>query len=166
MVYSIRLGRPHRPIAVSWLPWLGAEWGPGWSWSHNSVAYTSFSYWRTYEGGPKRMALPSGGWALCSTGFPHLVRVLGTHLYQCISWHYCERLCSASVNFCQRLSTCLPTPCCVQQFLTPPNHMIPMPHPPYLLILPQATFFVSLMKKVLKGKRFAMWKRWNKKQQK
>ena len=36
----------------------------------------------------------------CSTGFPlYEVSILGTHLYQSISWHCCERLRSASVNF-------------------------------------------------------------------
>ena len=34
----------------------------------------------------------------CSTGFPHWVSILGTHLYQCTSWHYYERLHPASVN--------------------------------------------------------------------
>ena len=35
----------------------------------------------------------------CSTGFPHELSVLATHLYQCSSWCYCEKLSSASVDF-------------------------------------------------------------------
>ena len=34
----------------------------------------------------------SGGQAPCSTGFPRCISVLGTHLYQCTSWHCCEKL--------------------------------------------------------------------------
>ena len=47
------------------------------------------------------------GGALCSTGFPLWMSVLGTHLYQCTRWRCCERLCSASVNFLWRLFWCL-----------------------------------------------------------
>ena len=53
----------------------------------------------TRGGAHTRKELSSGGWSPCSTGFPHYVRVLGTHLYQCTSWHCCERLHSASLNF-------------------------------------------------------------------
>ena len=52
-----------------------------------------------YEGVPKKMRLSSGGQAPCSMGFPHSVSVLGAHLYRRTSWHCCERLHSASVNF-------------------------------------------------------------------
>ena len=45
------------------------------------------------------MELSSRGQAPCSTGFPHQVSVLRTHLYQWTSWHCRERLCLASVNF-------------------------------------------------------------------
>ena len=47
----------------------------------------------------RKMELSSGWWVPCSTGFPHYVSVLGTHLYQCSTWCYCESLHSASVNF-------------------------------------------------------------------
>ena len=40
-----------------------------------------------------------GGGGPASTGFPCYVSVLGIHLYQCTSWHCCERLCLALVNF-------------------------------------------------------------------
>ena len=42
----------------------------------------------------------------------------------------------------------------VQQFLTK-NSMTPVPTLPIHPVLPQVAFFVSLMKKVLKGKHFA-----------
>ena len=48
--------------------------------------------------------MSSGGWAPCSTVFFHQVSVLGTHLHQRANWCYCERLCSASVNFFLRLN--------------------------------------------------------------
>ena len=39
----------------------------------------------------------------CSIGFLSLGSVLKTHLYQCISWHCCERLLLALVNSFWRL---------------------------------------------------------------
>ena len=45
------------------------------------------------------MELSSGGQAPGSTGFSQQLGVLGTHLYQCTSWHCSERPHSASVNF-------------------------------------------------------------------
>ena len=33
-----------------------------------------------------------------STGFCHYVIILGAHLYQCTSWHHCERLHLAFMN--------------------------------------------------------------------
>ena len=57
-----------------------------------------------YDGGtPQKSELSSGGWAPYSTGFPHYVSVLGTHLYQCASWCCCERLRSASVNLFRKV---------------------------------------------------------------
>ena len=40
---------------------------------------------------PLKMKLSSGGWAPFSTDFSYEVSVLGTLLYQCTSWCYCER---------------------------------------------------------------------------
>ena len=52
-----------------------------------------------WDGTPKKWELTFGGQALCSTGFTLWVSVLGTHIYQCTSWHCCEMmLCSASMN--------------------------------------------------------------------
>ena len=110
--------------------------------------------WTTeYKGGtPQKTELSSRGWAPCSTGLPHYVSVLGTQLCQCTSWHCCERLCLASVNFFWRLFQCvypfimggLQAPACtalsVQQFLTK-NGMTPCPTLPFQLILPEWLFF-------------------------
>ena len=95
------------------------------------------------------------------------MNILGAHLYQHTSWHCCERLCSASVNFLWRLFQCVcpfhdewftsasaHTALSVQQFLTK-NSMTPIPHSPYPPDLaPKPLFFVSLDEKVLRGKRF------------
>ena len=43
--------------------------------------------------------LSSRGRAPCSAGFFSQVSALGTHLWQCVSRWWCERLCLASVNF-------------------------------------------------------------------
>ena len=120
----------------------------------------------------KNPELSSGGWAPCSTGFPRQVVVLGTHLYQCTSWHCCEKLHSASVNFFENsfnicplhdgwfTSTPAHTALSVQQFLTKIS-MNPMPHPlcsPLcsFRISPWMTFFYFLRWKMSsKGKRFA-----------
>ena len=42
---------------------------------------------------PQKTESSSGGWALCSPGFPCYMNILGTHLHQCTSCHCCERLC-------------------------------------------------------------------------
>ena len=45
-----------------------------------------------WRGTQKTPELSPGGQVPCSTGFPHEVSVLGTHLYQCTSWRCCERM--------------------------------------------------------------------------
>ena len=118
----------------------------------------------------KKLELSSGGWAPCSTGFPLLVSVLGTHPYQCTSWHYCERLPSVSVNFFWRLIQCVcalhdgwvmctpaHTSLSAQQFLTK-NGMTLMPHPPYSPVFTSEKLsFVSLDENNLKGKGTFCW---------
>ena len=102
--------------------------------------------------------------------------VLETHLYQCTSWHCCERLHLTSVNFfwslfehiCpfrdgRSISTSAHTVLSVQKFLTK-NGMTPVPtlliHP----ILTQEMFFVCFpgWKKYSKGNILLMWKSWKK----
>ena len=51
------------------------------------------------QGGSQNLELSAGGQVPGSTGFPCEVSVLGTHLCQCTSWHCCERLRLASVEF-------------------------------------------------------------------
>ena len=125
---------------------------------------------------PQNMELSSGWWVSCSTGFPCSVNVLGTHLYQCTSWHCCERLCSTSANFFWRLFqhicpfhdgwfTSAPAHIAlnVQQFWTK-NSMTSIPLPPYSQISSQVTFSCfPEWKKPSKGIVLLMWKRWNKK---
>ena len=119
------------------------------------------------RGDPRNRTYLLESWPL-STGFPLWVSILGTHLHQRTSCRCCERLRSASVNIFWRLfqSVCpfhggwfssVPahTSLSVQQFLIQ-NSMAPVPHPPFSSSLALSNFFfVSLMKKVLKGKHFA-----------
>ena len=51
---------------------------------------------------PKDPELSFDGHAPCSTGLLCQVSVLRTHLYQCASWHCCERLHLASVIFLKK----------------------------------------------------------------
>ena len=82
----------------------------------------------TDKGGPQKLELSSGGQATRSTGFPHWVSVLGTHLYQCTNWWCCERLhlvwwvlFEESLNVCPFYtgwftSAAVYTMLCVEQF--------------------------------------------------
>ena len=102
--------------------------------------------------------------------------VLGTHLCQCTSWWYCERLCSASVNFFWRLSPCLPISWWVIYKHTCPHQTEcsavfgQETAWPLCLTLPihtvslWATFFCCFFrwKKSSKGNVLPMRKRWNK----
>ena len=111
------------------------------------------------------MELSSGGWAPSGTGFPQKMSVLGTHLDQCTSWHCCERLCSASVNFFffWKLLMCLPISWWVIYESTWPKrtewsavfdqkwHDSFLTHP----ISPEQFFLFLRMKKVLRGTCFA-----------
>ena len=110
-----------------------------------------------------KMGLSSGWWAPGSTGFPHYVSVVGSHLYQCSNWHCCERLSLASVDFFGRLfervcpfhdgwfaSSPVHTTLSVQLFLT---QNCTIPYSPDLT--PSDFSFVSLDEKVLRGKGFA-----------
>ena len=122
------------------------------------------------QGRPPKKELSSGGWYPCSTGFPLFGSVQGTHLYQCTSWHCCERLCLASGRFffltlfkhvCSFndgwfMST--PAHTMLYGSFWPKNGMTPMPHRPYSPDLAPSDFFVCLfpwIKRVLKGKYFA-----------
>ena len=116
----------------------------------------------------RKSELSSGGQTACSTGFPHYVSVLGTRLYQYASWHFCERLCSASEFFFKNsfsifvhfvmgdLQAHLPTQHWLVSSLTKKRHD---PHTSPSLFtwshLKWLFFFVPQMKKVLKGKHFA-----------
>ena len=67
-----------------------------------------------------KMELCSRGWAPYNTGSPHPeVSVLGTHLYQCTSWHCCDRPPWASVTFGGEDSQCV-CPFCDGWFKSPP----------------------------------------------
>ena len=113
-----------------------------------------------WGGTHKNPKLSFGGWAPCSTGFPHWVSVLGTHLCQCTSWCCCERLRLASVNFFWRLYqlicpfhnrwiTSAPAHIAlnVQQFWTQ-NGMTLKPHPPlFTWSLPKWLFLFPGWKK-------------------
>ena len=68
---------------------------------HKNVLYCFYlTVGILHEGDPiPKMVLSSGGQAHCSTDFPRWLNVLGIHLDQCTSWHCCERLHSAAVNF-------------------------------------------------------------------
>ena len=112
------------------------------------------------RGGPKELELSSGGWDPCSTGFPHWVGILGTHLYQCTSWCCCERLPLDSVNFFWRLNAFahymmgdlwmhLPTPHWVFSNFWPKNAR-PLVSHPITLSCPWAIFylFASLDEKI------------------
>ena len=126
-------------------------------------------------GGPKTGIIFWRG-APCSTGFSRSVCVLETHLYQYISRHCCERMCSTSVNFFLKTQHICPfydgwftsipahTTLSVQQFWTK-NSMTPMPHPLYPPNFKPRDFFVCFprWKKSSKGNILPMWKRWNKK---
>ena len=70
------------------LPW---QWG---AWPFEKVS----TYTLTNEDS-KKLELCSGGQVPCRAGFPHYGSGLGIHLYQCTSWHSCERLHLASVIF-------------------------------------------------------------------
>ena len=133
------------------------------------VYYMCENVWIYYiyeEGPPQKPEVSSGGWTHCSTGFPHYVSVLGTQLYQCTSWHCCERLHLASVNFFfWRLLKSLPISWWVIykhwgfSGFWPKNGMTtPSPRAPVSLITcscTQVTFFLfSWMKNVPKGKHF------------
>ena len=129
------------------------------------------------ERDPQNSKLPSGGQAPCSTGFPCLVRVLGTHLYQCLAgvvvrgciwlkWIFIWRIFQRVCPFHNRWFTSAPAQLSVEQFLTK-SSMTPMPHPPYSTIHAPSNFFVvSLDEKSPQEYGLSMWKRWNKKQQK
>ena len=128
-------------------------------------------------GAPPTMELSSGGWAPCSTGFPHYVSVLGTRLYQYASWHFCERLCSASEFFFKNsfsifvhfvmgdLQAHLPTQHWLVSSFWPKKGMTPIPHPPYSPDLTSGDYFFLCprWKKSSKGNILPMRKRWNKK---
>ena len=109
-------------------------------------------------GTSKTPELSSGGWTPYSTGFPCYVTFIGTHLYQCTTWHCCERLHSASVNFFEDFQHICPfhggcymsapahTVLTVQQFLTK-NGMTLMPHPPYSPNLVPSNYFPPMDEK-------------------
>ena len=110
------------------------------------------------RGHPKTLKLSSAGQVPCTTGFLHS-GVLGSYLDQCASWWCCERLHSASVNFCWRLHAVahfmvgdlwvhLPTLHWVFSSIWQKNWHDP--HAPPSLFTwshPRATFFVSLDEK-------------------
>ena len=114
---------------------------------------------------PQKVELSSGGWAPCSTGFPHYMSILGTHLYQSTRWLCCERLCSASVIFSENsfstfarfmmgdLQVHPPIPCWVFSSFWPKPSMTPVTHPPHSPNLAQSDFFClpRWKKKSLKG---------------
>ena len=117
---------------------------------------------------PQNPELSSGGQVPCTTGFPHYVGVLGSHLYQCTSWHCCERLHSDSVDFFKRVfqricpfhdgwftSTPAYTTLGVQQFLAHAKQQDQHASLPYSYNLTLSDFFVPPMKKVLKMRCFA-----------
>ena len=122
-----------------------------------------------------KLELSFGWWAPNSTGFPHWVSVLGTHLYQCTSWRCCERLHSASVNFFWRSCQCVcpfhegwftsapaHTSLSAQQFW-PKTAWPPCPTLPVHMFSPWVTFFcLSRRKKSTMGNILLMWKSWNK----
>ena len=114
----------------------------------------------------QKTELSPGGWGPYITGFPHWVSVLGTHLYQCNSWHCCERLCQVSVNIFEDsfnafallmgdLLSHLPTPCWMfSSFWSKtawPSCSTLSVHP----VSPQVSFLFPQIKNVLKGKHFA-----------
>ena len=100
---------------------------------------------------------------------PPLGKCLGTHLDQGTSWHCCERLHSASVNFFFEdslntfahfmmgdLRAHLPTPHWLFSSFWPKTGWSPCPTCPIYPILPWANVFCFPgWKKVLKGKSFA-----------
>ena len=59
------------------------------TYTHTHIYICVYIYMR---GGSKTPELSFGGWAPCSTGFPHQMCVLGTHLHQYTIWRCCERL--------------------------------------------------------------------------
>ena len=105
------------------------------------------------------MELSSGGKTPCSTGFPLLLSVLGTHVYQCTSCHCCERLRAASANFFEdsfnvfahfvRGFTSTPAHIAwsVQQFLTPNSMTHHGPPYPFTPSFPEQLLFVSPVEK-------------------
>ena len=112
----------------------------------------------------------------CSTGIPHEVSVLGTHLYQCTSWCCCERLFLSSVIFLNFLNA-VPISSWVIYKITC-SHLIECSavfdqkcHDPLCptltthLISPWAKFFFCFhgWKVSSKGNVLQIWKRWNKK---
>ena len=115
---------------------------------------------------PQKPELCCGGQAPYSTGYPCVVSVLGTPLYQCSSCHCCERLLWASVNILKALSMHSPFMIGDLRAHRPTlrwtfNSFWPKtswPLCPIPLIYPtaaQATFvFFPWMKKVLRGKCF------------
>ena len=127
------------------LPW---QWG---AWPFEKVS----TYTLTNEDS-KKLELCSGGQVPCRAGFPHYGSGLGIHLYQCTSWHSCERLHLASVIFffmedslnafahimMSDLWVHLPTPHWVFSTFGPKNGMTPMLHPPYLPHLVPSEFFL------------------------
>ena len=102
---------------------------------------------------PQKVELSSGGWAPCSTGFPHYMSILGTHLYQSTRWLCCERLCSASVIFSENsfstfarfmmgdLQVHLTPLCWVFSSFWSKNYINSMPHSPYSPDLALSDFF-------------------------
>ena len=107
--------------------------------------------WELWGDIPLKLTLPSGGWALCSTGFPHQVRVLRSHLYQGMSlWEAVfgfsvfllttQHICSFYDGWL--MSAPAHTTLSVQQFLIPnvmtpcaPPSIFTQSHPKWLVFL-------------------------------
>ena len=118
-----------------------------------------------YKGAPpqkKPLELSSGGRAPCRTGSLPYVHVLGTHLYQCVSWRCCERRRLATVHFFWRLlqwwvideCTCPHGAECSAVFDQEQHD----PHAPpslFTYLAPRLVCLFPSMKKVLKRKHFA-----------
>ena len=114
------------------------------------------SIFNTHGGLPKPPKLSSGGWIPCSTGIPHYVSVLGTHLYQCANWYvmrgcvwlqwiFFENSFNVFAQFMMGdLWVHLPTLCWVFSSFWSKTAWFLCPTLPIHLISPCATFFVCL----------------------
>ena len=117
--------------------------------------------------GPRKTGIIIWWAGLLHYMLPQLASALGTHLYQCTSWHCCERLCSALVKFFEDsfnsvahfmmgdLWAHLPTPCWVSGSFWP--KMAWLHAPSYLFTWSAPRVMFSLFPQLKKSPHWEMF---------